>query len=503
MQHPLKKRPKRRPRPHLLLILTGAGVALAAVALFFLLPAIKERFPATAALPIETGPESRILYLGDSSQLESIAVSQTDGDSYTLRMQDGHLVLERDDQWLTVSDYQEESMLKAVTQLIMPGVVAEEEAEVADHLADMGLDTPRATALVRYQDGTEMTLELGGDVPTTSYAYFRWSGDDGVYMCDSGLTDALLTTATRLLPVEQPPLSKDLIDQITLSRPDGDTAVLLSNDGEGHYTGLLVEPYQYPVDSEQAEALLTALSSFRLGTREAEANAETRAQYGLDDPELTIWLHQAAGTVSAVDENGQLTTVDVEEQALRFVIGRAEGDFFYTCEYAGDCYLVSRFLLETVLAASPDTLVTRQPANLAGAALSDILIEAPQGDIHVTARYTERVLPNNDIETDADGNIVYDTAVALNGEEADAELLTTLTTRLNALTVSGDLTDAWTVPEGETPRWRIVLTTVGGSTRELAAYRLDAFSDALAVDGVAIHYAHEEAIDLILADLLD
>ena len=31
-------------------------------------------------------------------------------------------------------------MLKAVTQLVMPGVVAEEEAEVADHLADMGLD---------------------------------------------------------------------------------------------------------------------------------------------------------------------------------------------------------------------------------------------------------------------------------------------------------------------------------------------------------------------------
>ena len=54
------------------------------------------------------------------------------------------------------------------------------------------------------------------------------------------------------------------------------------------------------------------------------------------------------------------------------------------------------------------------------------------------------------------------------------------------------------MPEDETPRWRIVLTT-----REIAAYRLDAFSDALAVDGVAIHYVHEEAIDLILADLLD
>ena len=86
----------------------------------------------------------------------------------------------------------------------------------------------------------------------------------------------------------------------------------------------------------------------------------------------------------------------------------------------------------------------------------------------MTAQYTERVLPNNDIETDAEGNTVYDT-----------------------------------VPEDETPRWRIVLTTVGGTTREIAAYRLDAFSDALAVDGVAIHYVHEEVIDLILADLLD
>ena len=503
MQHPPKKRAKRRPRPHLVLILTGVGVVLAAAALFFLLPAIRERFPAEPVLPVETGPESRTLYVGDSSQLDSITISQEEGNSYTLRMQDGHLTLERGGQWLAVSDYQEEAMLKAVTQLVMPGVVADDEAEVAEHLADMGLDTPRATAQVRYQDGTEMTLKLGGDVPTTSYSYFRWSGDDSVYMCDSGLTDALLTTATRLLPVEQPTLSKDLIDQVTLSRPDGETAILFSNDGEGHYMGLLVEPYQYPVDTQQAETLLTALSSFRLGTREAEANAETRAQYGLDDPELTLWLHQAAGTVSTVDENGQLTVVDVEEQAVRLVIGRAEGDFFYTCEYAGDCYLVSRFLLETVLAANPDTLVARQPADLGGAALKDILIESPQGDLHVTASYTERVLPNNDIETDADGNIVYDTAVTLNDEEADAELLTTLTSRLNALTISGDLPDGWTIPEGEDPRWRIVLTTVGGTTREIAAYRLDAFSDALAVDGVAIHYAHEEAIDLILADLLN
>lgn len=130
MQHPLKKRPERRPRPRLLLFLTGVGVALAAAALFSCCPP-QARFPAETALPLETGPESRTLYLGDSSQLDSIVISQEEGDRYTLRMQDGHLVLERGGQWLTVSDYQEEAMLKAVTQLVMPGVVAEVEAEVA------------------------------------------------------------------------------------------------------------------------------------------------------------------------------------------------------------------------------------------------------------------------------------------------------------------------------------------------------------------------------------
>ena len=247
MQHPPKKRAKRRPRPHLVLILTGVGVVLAAAALFFLLPAIRERFPAEPVCPLRRGrnhalcmwaiPPSWTASQSPRRRATAIPCACRTGTSRWSAAVCG----------LAVSDYQEEAMLKAVTQLVMPGVVADDEAEVAEHLADMGLDTPRATAQVRYQDGTEMTLELGGDVPTTSYSYFRWSGDDSVYMCDSGLTDALLTTATRLLPVEQPTLSKDLIDQVTLSRPDGETAILFSNDGEGHYMGLLVEPYQYPL----------------------------------------------------------------------------------------------------------------------------------------------------------------------------------------------------------------------------------------------------------------
>lgn len=502
MQHPPKIQRRRRPRTRLIAIVLCVGIALGAAALM-MLPLIKERFPATQPLSVVTESQERTLSPDSDSALESLTIRHADGSSYTLEMQNGHLKLSRDGQWLDIEASEEESLLKAVTQTLVQGVVTEDVAEVAEHLSDMGLDAPRSTALARFEDGSQTTLELGLDVPGTSYAYFRRSGDSSVYMCDSGVTEALLLTATRLLPVEQPSISGLLVDQLVLTRGEEDLAIAFANDGSEHISAALVSPLCYPVDATQAEALLTALSGFRLGTREAEASAATRAAYGLDTPELTVWLHQAAGMVSTVDENGQFTTVDVPEQSLRFVIGRPEGEFFYTCEYAGECYLISRFLIETLLGATLETLVTRTPANLDGAALREVLIEAPDAQLHLTAEYTERVLANNELETDTEGNIVYDTSVTLNGEPAGEELLTALTSRLNALTVSGDVPDGWTIPEDESPRWRITLTTVGGTRREIAAYRLDAFSDALAVDGVALHYAHEEAIDLVLSDLMD
>lgn len=502
MQHPPKVQRRRRPRTRLLVILLCVGLVLG-VAAILMLPLIRERFPAAQPLSVATESQERTLSPHSDSALESLTIRHVDGSGYTLEMQDGHLRLSRDGQWLDIDASEEENLIKAVTQTLVQGVVTEDVAEVAEHLSDMGLDAPRATALACFEDGSQTTLELGLDVPGTPYAYFRRSGDSSVYMCDSSVTEALLLTATRLLPVEQISISGLLVDQLVLTRGEETLAIAFANDGSEHISAAVVSPIRYPVAADQAEALLNALSSFRLGTHEAEASAATRAAYGLNDPELTVWLHQAAGVVSTVDESGQFTTVDVAEQSLQFVIGRPEGDFFYTCEYAGECYLISRFLIETLLGATLETLVTRTPANLDGAALRDVVIESPDAQLHLTAEYTERVLANNELETDAEGNVVYDISVTLNGEPAGEDLLTALTSRLNALTVSGDVPDGWTVPADESPRWRITLTTVGGTRRAIAAYRLDAFSDALAVDGVALHYAHEEAIDLVLADLTD
>lgn len=501
MQHPKKVQPKRKISTKAKLILLGTALILAA-AFVLLLPVIRSRFPSRNTPSVPQGSTVRTLYEGDTDQLESLTISQLDGESYTLYMQDGSLHLERDGELLALNEIYADDLLDVATQIVAQDTVTEDESEVAQHLAEMGLDPPQATAVARYRDGTEITFEIGVNVPNTTYAYYRWSGDTGIYMCDSGITDALFLTQNLLLPVSQPSIIQTLIDRVTLKTADDEISMTFLSDDSGYTSGVMETPYVYPMDAEQTSAMLTALSNFRLGTIEAAVTDENRAEYGFDAPLCVVELHQASGFYTSVDEVGALVMESVPESDLRFTIGRAEGDYFYTCEYEGDAYLISRFLVETIVNATPAKLAARQPANLDGALLTSIVIQTPETLLEVSVSRTERVLSDNSLEVDSDGNIVYDTAIAFNGADASQERLDTLVSRLNAMTVSGDLPDDWELPEGETPRWRIELTTEGGTTRVIEAYRLDAFSDALVVDGEARHYAYVEVIEVILADLV-
>ena len=54
-------------------------------------------------------------------------------------------------------------------------------------------------------------------------------------------------------------------------------------------------------------------------------------------------------------------------------------------------------------------------------------------------------------------------------------------------------------PDGA-PEWQLTLTTEQGRTRTLSAYPQDAFTDVLAVDGVAVHTISKEALDIALGE---
>ena len=270
-------------------------------------------------------------------------------------------------------------------------------------------------------------------------------------------------------------------------------------DGTDAYLGTMKAPYPYPMDRDATKTLLSAVENFRLGTKIGEVTAENRSLYGFDHPAAVLDIHQQKGVYTKIDDQGVLQPLQTEEQSVRLKIGTKDGEYFYFCEYAGVCYRVSSFLVTTFVKVNPDSYVSRAPADMGSASLASITAQLGSGALDVRAVYTEHVLENNQIETDQDGNTVYDLTVTANGSAMTADAFSSLVSRLKQMTVSGRLTT--TDPPTGTPRWQMTLTTTGGVTRTLAAYPMDAFNDALVVDGVALHYINAEAIQIALAEL--
>ena len=478
------------------------GAVLLAIAFVLLLPTIKARFPAQTGGNLEAKLTFRTLSTGEKNTLDTITVYHTAGnEQYTLQYRNEKLYLlgESGEPQLVNESYTDE-IVRAATEIAVEDTVSDDATELTDYLDDMGLEPPAITAAVRYADGHVETVSLGAQVPGTTYHYYRWSGAAGVYMCDVGIYEAFEYSAKMLLPVEQPTLAATLIDRLTLRTQTAERIdVAFTNAGANTYLGTLREPYHYPMDSAATQTLLSAIQNFRLGTKLSDATPELSAEYGFDHPAAVLDIHQQEGLYTQIDAAGVLQTLTAPEQTLRFTFGKKDGEYFYFCEYAGECYRVSSFLVSPFVNADPETYLTRAPADMGSASIASIAVQLGDGALDVRAVYTERVQQNNQIQTDSQGNTVYDVSVTVNGIAITADAFTSLVERLAQMTVSGRLESA-EMPTG-TPRWQMTLTTTGGATRTLAAYPLDAFSDVLVVDGVALHYMNAEAIQIALAEL--
>lgn len=489
MQHPPKKRIRKRQRGLMAALVCLALVMAAAFVL--LIPVIQKQLPAVQPLTQANESTLQTLYRRSAEEVESISLN-----GFVLRMQEGELKLEKSGTLLSIDEDYAADLLEMAAQVVAQNTVATSASEVKDQLADMGLSPALWQMRVRFLDGSETLLELGAAVPNTPYYYFCFSETEGIYMADSGMLETLGLTESRLLPVTQPSIMVSLVDFLSLTNSNGESKFAFQNGT----SAILTAPVSYPLTNESAQTLLTALGNFRLGTKEAEATAQNRSFYGLEDPLCVISIHQHSGMTTAIGADGSIMLEELPEQELRFVIGREEGEFFYTCEYDGGIYLISRFLSETLVKADWRTLLSKTPANMGDVPLTSILLETAEGTVEYRVTRTEKVLANNELEVDENGNIVYTVQTVKNGQTCTEDELNELIDRLNSLTVAGSLPDDYVIPSGE-PRWHIKLTTEN-EVRVLEGWRLDAFSDAFTVNGVACHYLHEDAIEGLMAGLV-
>lgn len=490
MQHPPKKRLS-TPWPTRRRVLLALAALVLAAGFAALVLTQRER-----PVPVVENPASaeRTLDVRKADSLASVSVSPCYGEPYELEMREGHLWLVGQDGLSALDESREQELLDALTRVVIQGTVAGDASEAAEHLADMGLAPALASATVRYTDGSEATLEVGASVPHTPYTYFRWSGDPGVHMCGPEILDALSLSAERLLPVAELQISPSLVESLRLTNPSGQLLFYFS----GGASGTLEEPFAYPLSADGVSSLLSALQNFRLGAFEAVLTEENRAQYGFDNPLCVLEIAQKAGEVNEIDENGALFTAKHEAKQLRLVLGRAEDEYFYTCAYEGSCYLVSRFLVEVLVSAQSGTFLTRNPALLDDGTLVQAHLRTQTEELLLQVERAEQVLSNNELATDASGDVLWDVAARLNGESITEDELNAFLDQLNLLAVAGDLREAFVPAPDAEPRWTLVLRTDSGEVRTLEAYRMDAFSDALFLNGVARHYLHADAIDALL-----
>ena len=502
MQHPEKKPAKRR-HPRRTAILVTAGLLALAVALTLAIPAIFSRhqrrdLPATKAeLPFRT------LLTKEESTLSSIEVRHLDADSYTLLYRSGSLYLQNAGGGETlINDAYTAEIVQCVTQFNVEDTVTESAAEVTESLADMGLAPARITVTARYAGGETQVISLGVKAPETTYSYYTLSGVDGVYLCDVGTAECFEYTAQMLLPISQPALYASLVDEVTLEK-GGQTVALSFTAGDGDTAlGLVTSEGSYPMDADAASALLTAVCNLRLGTPLGEWNDENAAKYGLSEPQLVLTVHQQAGYGTRIGAEGTYELVTSEEETLRFTVGKAHDEYFVAVGYGGQCYDVSAFLLKTLLAVSADQLCTRAPANLGDMAIASVVLQKGNETLDLRVTRTEKLTESGFVETNEDGDTVYEQSATLDGESISMDAAELLLERLKAMQVSGELPADYA--RGATaPRWTLKITTQSGISRVIVAYPLDALSDALEVDGVCRHYLQREAIDIAFQGLGD
>ncbi len=477
-----------------------AAVLILAAAFVWILPSFLEKHPAETAKPVLNEPTYRTIEELDPVSLKTITVTQRDADTYTLVNQDGKLYLRSDGGTLEpINEETSADMIKYATTIYVEDTITDDVSTVADQLPSMELEPPNITVTATYSDSSDVTIQLGTTMLGTSYHYYRWSGDSAVYLCHSGVYDTFDTPTDMLRTFTQLAIVPSLVDHVSIQHGDGIPIVCaLETNAEGAISGMLQSPYAYPMSAQTAKTLLHAVSAIRLGARLEPLSEITRAEYGLLNPQTLLTISQRGGNYTTTGNNGALQRLTLEPSTITLSIGDVDGEFYRYVEYEGTVYRVASLLIDAFLDAAPDNYTTKNPADMGGAAIQTITVQTGTGVLQFQASYLETVLPNNELLTDEAGNIVYTTNATCNGDPISADAFDALVSRLWQLSVTGTLPQV-TAPT-ETPLWRMSIETVQGRKRTLAAYPMDALSDVLTVDGVALHYINKEALEIALGE---
>ncbi|MBQ4256677.1 MAG: DUF4340 domain-containing protein [Oscillospiraceae bacterium] len=287
----------------LLIAVTIAAVVLAAAVILLVNLTGGDKGDAAEETTSVTVNEGKLLYDKDPAAIETIAIANSEGE-YTIRKY-------ADDSWF-VEDFagliHDTTFIGKALEYAASFAAATTANEHADDLSVYGLDAPRATALITFEDGTVREIRVGNEAPADEVTYCTLDGTDTVYAVDNAKVSYFLrdkfyflekTVYTPQAPENaENPEDYTKINSITVKRKDIDYAIVLEyderQDSDEIVTGnsathRMTEPVRLDLNPDTAYDALNAIFGLTAsGVAVAAPSEETLSSFGFDDPYAVI-----------------------------------------------------------------------------------------------------------------------------------------------------------------------------------------------------------------------
>ena len=422
-----------------------------------------------------------VLYQKNPELLSSVTLYRNGEYQLTLLHRDSTLILE-DQPDFPLREAAVESLLSLAQSLTADELIAELPAQSALSLAPYGLDPAERTAVFQYNDGSSVTLRVGSLIPIENPRYYALiDGQNALYSVTQDIRDAVSRTAENLHPVVRPQIKSGLLDRITVTGDMDFDAVLTPQGWQ------MLRPVSYPLSGAAMESLLTQLENIRFAGWIGKADDLSLSGLGLAPARRVLTVTFAETIVTAPDGDGRNVSFPIPSNQLSFSLGNVRNDTSFYLMYEDQVYSGSVLSFSFLQSFSWDKYLLAAPVSLPVQSLSAVVWEENGKKTVFDISCTERVLKNNEFETDENGQILYDLNASADGQPVDADSFVSWYLALSGLRGTQRTEEKKWTAETEP---LLTLTLTGEDRRferKITVCPYSAVQDLLFVDGVSLY----------------
>ena len=425
--------------------------------------------------------QNPLMYQKDPELLSSVALYRNGEYQLTLLYRNNSLFLEDhpDD---PLREGAVESLLSLAQSLTADERITELPESTSSFLAPYGLNPAERSAVFQYADGSSVTLLVGSLIPIDHPRYYALvEGQNTVYSVTQDVRDAVSRTAENLHPVVRPQIKSSLLDRITVTGDTDFDAVLTPQGWQ------MLRPVRYPLSKSAMDSLLTQLENIRFAGWIGEAKDLNLSDLGLSPARREMTVTFAETVVTAPDEEGQDVSFSIPSNQLSFALGNARNDTSFYLKYEDQVFSGSVLSFSFMQSFSWEKYLLSSPVSVPVQSLSCIVWEENGQRNVYDISFSERVLKNNEFETDENGEILHDMNVSVRGNPVDTERFVNWYLALSDLRGT-QRTEEKHLAEDALPLLSLTLTGEAEDfERKIDICKYSAVQDQLFVDGISLY----------------